>query len=99
MADVGWIDETLERLKTAQITAQQRGILIEGMEEEIDKLIAENQRLRAELEALHPQETDDGLEGMSMLRPTQEDRGVPILGEVRDGKVSWLGVDTAREQE
>jgi len=26
-------------------------------------------------------------------RPPQEDRGVPILGEVRDGKVSWIGVD------
>jgi len=50
---------------------------------EIDRLRDENQRLRAELEALRP----------------QEDRGIPILGEVRDGKIEWLGVDMPPRQE
>ena len=46
MSDTSWIDEMLEKLCSAQITAKQRGILLEGMEEEVEKLIAEERRLR-----------------------------------------------------
>jgi len=76
----------MEAMRTHNKTLR---LMIASRDEAIDRLLADNLRLKEQLRESRARE-----DMRSVVKKWLEDQGLPLRGAVQDGKVSWRGIDT-----